>query len=70
MIKTVFKILFYIVATFYVTDTSFKLMTYPNDLSFVAGMLLLLLVSAFWVDTLYVVVNKFLKESSGEKGSS
>lgn len=68
MIKTVLKWLFLLVATFYIIDAGAKLMTYPNDGTFIVGILMLTLTGLFWVmkmyDGVYYVVGKFIKEKN------
>ena len=64
MIKTTLKWLFYLVASFYTADAGFKLMTYPNDLTFIAGIIMVLLTAVFWADMLYLAVTKLLKEKN------
>jgi hypothetical protein len=62
MIKTSLKWLFYVVGTFYSFDAATKLLTYPNDLTFIAGLVIIMLIALFWGDMLYLAVKKVLKE--------
>lgn len=68
-IKKVLIWLFRIFATFYVLDGSFKLMTMPNDLTFIGGMAALAFLGWIWYYIVAFEVKKF-KERFKEKNET
>jgi hypothetical protein len=68
-IKTVFLWIFRFVATLYAIDGAFKLMTMPNDLAFIAGVIVLGMLVWIWYHVIEFEVEKVRKllEEKNEK---
>ncbi len=61
--KTILKALAFIVATYYIFEASFNLMTYPSDMAFIGGVFVL----ALYLGVVYVGIKKFLKEKNEDR---
>ncbi len=66
-IKQVLIWLFRIFATFYVLDAAFKLMTMPNDLTFIGGIVSLAFLVWIWYYIVSFELKKFKERKSNEK---
>ena len=66
-IKKVLGLLFLIIASGYSFEAGVNLMTYPSDLTFIGGLVILVLLVFFWVELGVITINHVIQHFKGEK---